>query len=279
MSTTPEHHKLTDPLWYQHMAAVSAAIGKEEFGERLLNACRFLANIYAPVLIIYPHHGSPITAYSPDDDSNWGPMASMEYYIEGAYLLDPFYQASIEGCPSNLYRLNEIVPDLFHKTDYYFNYYQHCKLVDELNFLVQLPNEQTASLSLANNMPFNEQEVEFFRLIAPWVVSVIQSHFTAAPKKETGPSFHQNLASAFQNFGSSVLTSRECEIAQHILHGYSTKAMANKLNISMETVKVHRRHLYQKLDISSQPELFSLFINSLASGDKPLGQDPLQDYF
>ena len=44
-------------------------------------------------------------------------------------------------------------------------------------------------------------------------------------------------------------------------------AMAERLAISPETVKVHRRHLYAKLDISSQPELFSLFIQAL-------GHDP-----
>ncbi len=43
--------------------------------------------------------------------------------------------------------------------------------------------------------------------------------------------------------------------------------MAERLAISPETIKVHRRHLYNKLDISSQPELFSLFLQSL-------GHDP-----
>lgn len=48
-----------------------------------------------------------------------------------------------------------------------------------------------------------------------------------------------------------------------MLRGFSSKAMAERLKISPDTVKVYRRHLYAKLDISSQQELFSLFIQSL----------------
>ena len=68
---------------------------------------------------------------------------------------------------------------------------------------------------------------------------------------------------ALSQFGCGVLSDRELEIARLILRGFSSKAMAERLKISPDTIKVHRRHLYAKLDISSQPELFSLFIQSL----------------
>ncbi|WP_019528047.1 LuxR family transcriptional regulator [Dasania marina] len=270
--------KLCSPQWYQQIASTTQAIGSELWGKQLLDAIGFLVTADAPVLIIYPHNSAPSTVYLPDNDGPWAPSASLDNYYEGAYLLDPFYQASRSGCATKLYRLSEVVPDLFHKSEYYFNYYQHCQLVDEFNYLVQLPQQQTASLSLASKTPFSDEQAEVLHVIAPWVTSVIAQHFSAQPQPQGKPGFHQNIASAFTHFGSSVLTARECEVAQHILHGYSTKAMASKLLISMETVKVHRRHLYQKLDISSQPELFSLFIGSLASGEKQLGVDPLKDY-
>ncbi|WP_207780304.1 hypothetical protein [Pokkaliibacter plantistimulans] len=37
----------------------------------------------------------------------------------------------------------------------------------------------------------------------------------------------------------------------------------------VSAVKVHRRHLYAKLDIASQQELFSLFIQSLGHNPQP----------
>lgn len=67
---------------------------------------------------------------------------------------------------------------------------------------------------------------------------------------------------ALSRFGAGVLSARERETARLILRGYSSKAMAGRLAISPETVKVHRRNLYTKLGISSQSELFSLFIQA-----------------
>ncbi|MNQ98388.1 transcriptional regulator NarP [compost metagenome] len=48
-----------------------------------------------------------------------------------------------------------------------------------------------------------------------------------------------------------------------MLRGNSSKAIAKRLDISQETVKVHRRNLYSKLGVSSQSELFSLFLQHL----------------
>ncbi|WP_205192310.1 response regulator transcription factor, partial [Burkholderia sp. LMG 13014] len=52
------------------------------------------------------------------------------------------------------------------------------------------------------------------------------------------------------------------DVIRLILSGRSNKEVANKLAISAETVKVHRRNIYGKLAINSQSELFSLFLNA-----------------
>jgi len=47
-------------------------------------------------------------------------------------------------------------------------------------------------------------------------------------------------------------------VATLIVQGHSSRAIGYKLGISSNTVKVHRRNLYKKLNISSQSELFGL---------------------
>jgi len=67
-------------------------------------------------------------------------------------------------------------------------------------------------------------------------------------------------------------------VVQLFLHGHSTKSIAERLSISPETVKLHRKNSYAKLDVSSQAELFHLFIDSLASIRSYQGGDPLIGY-
>jgi DNA-binding NarL/FixJ family response regulator len=79
-------------------------------------------------------------------------------------------------------------------------------------------------------------------------------------------------------FGSSLLTERETQVINLVLHGHSTKTLAEKLSISMETVKLHRKHAYAKLEVSSQAELFYLFLDSVMSAGDYDSADPLVSY-
>ena len=67
------------------------------------------------------------------------------------------------------------------------------------------------------------------------------------------------------------LTPRERQIAGEILRGCTTTAVAMRLGISIGTVKVHRKHLYRKLGISSQAELFARFARVARVVRDPLG--------
>jgi len=53
------------------------------------------------------------------------------------------------------------------------------------------------------------------------------------------------------------LTAGEAQIATVILQGHFSRTAALILNIATETVKVHRKKLYRKLQVGSLAELFS----------------------
>ena len=53
----------------------------------------------------------------------------------------------------------------------------------------------------------------------------------------------------------AFLTDREREVVQLHAEGYTTKHIAEHLNLSVKTVETHRRNIMQKLDISSIAEL------------------------
>lgn len=60
------------------------------------------------------------------------------------------------------------------------------------------------------------------------------------------------------------LTPRERELVGMILVGHPPATIARRLAIAAGTVKNHRRNIYQKLDITTERELFLQYIHALA---------------
>lgn len=48
------------------------------------------------------------------------------------------------------------------------------------------------------------------------------------------------------------LTDRESEVLNLMVGGYSNKQIANKLNISIRTVKFHIANIYAKIEVNSR---------------------------
>ena len=45
---------------------------------------------------------------------------------------------------------------------------------------------------------------------------------------------------------------------------HSSQSIADQLNISVGTVKVHRKNIHSRLNTSQQSEIFTLFLNHLS---------------
>ena len=207
-------------------------------------------------------------------------QGNVRQYLSGFYLLDPFYGACVEGVSSGCYDLAEVAPDHFELSEYYQSFYRHSHLQDELNYILQSAPGLSLAVSLAFTEKLDAATTQQFKRIAPWVLTLLGKHFVGLDTR--GARFEnqleQRIHSALNNFGSSILTERECSIAQLILRGHSTRSLAERLGVSEDTIKSHRKNVYCKLDIGTQSELFSLFIDSLAEAQGVLSKDPLESY-
>lgn len=205
-------------------------------------------------------------------------------YLERSYLLDPFYMAPFEANhKSDVFHLIDITPDGFYLSDYYKTQYAGAGLLDDLQYWNQVEQDLRITINFARSKEsrfYSSQEVAQFKQLLP-ILNAAISAFWAARKNDFSPAgsgvidMRQRLDSARKNFGRSVLTEREQQVVQTMLAGYSTKAAAQKLAISPETVHMHRKNIYTKLDISSQAEVFTLFLDSVAESDGSLDVDPL----
>ncbi len=66
---------------------------------------------------------------------------------------------------------------------------------------------------------------------------------------------------------AAPLTRREIDIVRLILQGHPSSSIAAKLGLSRGTVKNHRLRLYEKLDITSEREIFLKYIAASMTGD------------
>jgi DNA-binding CsgD family transcriptional regulator len=66
---------------------------------------------------------------------------------------------------------------------------------------------------------------------------------------------------------AAPLTKREADIVRLILQGHPSSSIAAKLGLSRGTVKNHRLRLYEKLDITSEREIFLKYIAAGMNGD------------
>lgn len=59
--------------------------------------------------------------------------------------------------------------------------------------------------------------------------------------------------------GGEPLSERESEVLGYITKGYSGKEIADKMHVSINTVKTHLKHIYQKLHVRSRTEILLRF--------------------
>ncbi|OAM91028.1 response regulator transcription factor [Termitidicoccus mucosus] len=67
-------------------------------------------------------------------------------------------------------------------------------------------------------------------------------------------SFREPPPSADAAAATATLTEREHELLQYLSQGFANKEIADKLNISIPTVRTHLRHIYEKLHVRSRTE-------------------------
>lgn len=191
-------------------------------------------------------------------------------YLESAYLLDPLHELHVQQFPSGLYRMSDIAPDHFHRNQYFIEYYAKTTMVDEIAF-VTFPNPGV-SLQLclgrdrASNRKFSTRQLKDAHLLHSIVEALLNRHWSGLVTSGTynqADTIDHLLANTKQSLGIK-LTKREAEIVLLILKGHSSNSIALQLEISYQTVKVFRRQIYKKCQISSQAELFSMFVRLLS---------------
>ncbi len=262
-----------------HLATLIPAVGSATFVHRLIELLQAMVPFEDATVLLYPGTDLPVIEYFQTPEES-GP-STLDIFIRGAFLLDPFYLAATRDKRFGVFRLRDLSPSDFRESEYYRSWYRNCGYQDECGYLIAIGREGFVNIALGRTTSrgrFSKSQLAIFEAILPAMECLCQLHWTDPDRASAEVNLRAQLHSALDSFGSSLLTERETQVINLVLHGHSTKTLAEKLSISMETVKLHRKHAYAKLEVGSQAELFYLFLDSVMSAGNYGGGDPLVAY-
>jgi DNA-binding CsgD family transcriptional regulator len=277
-STAPTRSSFLLEQWSRGVGEVLAALDSPQFNRVLYNAISRVVQIDFTLVFAYRGRARPLVLGNTIDEEHRRVM--IDDYLSGPYLLDPFFHATLAGTKSGCYRLTSLAPDHFRQSEYFRTHYCRTNIGEEIGYFFELPDDVTGILSLLRGQqhsPVSRHDMSILQAIEPtlrvintmrWsdVSRATVAQRTGADRGAPARGFLQD----FESFGGQQLFLREHQIVSMILQGHSTESIARHFDISPGTVKVHRRNVYRKLDISSQAELFAGFMASMREREAEL---------
>jgi DNA-binding CsgD family transcriptional regulator len=277
VATQPKRTKngeIGSPAWVTLLGKSIDSLGNEIFPQILVDALKSLTDFDYSVVFAYYQSERPLCLFHTFSPSKR--VVFVDDYLKGPYLLDPFFKACERQVDTGLYRLRDIAPDRFYQSEYYRSYYIQTGLSEEICYTFYLSKGVAVVISLmrsGESSRFSARQFALLESVAPIIVSLAQRHWHDVPDRfdlktpagevhEERSLIEKTVAALFRR----RITPRETQVVAQVLQGHSSESIAKNLGISVGTVRIHRRNIYAKLQISSQQELFAIFVNRIAMG-------------
>ena len=268
--------------WNVDLAKTIAAIGDDTFFSQLFSALGAQVQHEYPQIWLYHRDLPPRILYH--EIPKQAVALQVDRYLEGPYREDPFYQLSMSSPRNSIYRLARLTDTRFEESSYFRDYYEATDTRDEIIFLTRLDDGSVINfciMRLKGQRDFHKDEYDLLYTLAEPIAAAIKSHCHRDDFEVTNllqPAWDAQIDLAFKTFGRDHVSAREREVLELLLRGYGADTSAERLDISLETVRRHRKSIYKKLDVSCQADLFALFINSMPYIGEAQGNDPLSVY-
>ena len=268
--------------WNRDISRAIAALGTDQFFPALISAIQGQVPFDYPQVWLFHRDLPPRILYH--EIPEHAVATQIDQYLEGPFTEDPFYRTSLNQPRSKIYRMSRISMGKLEQSGYYQEYYAKTGSVDQAAYVAKLRGGSVINLDMMRTPKhgeFTDEEYESLYLLAEPVSELLKCHSEHDDFAITHliqPGIDHQIDLAFKTFGASILSPREKRVLELMLRGYGTATSAQRLGIALETVRRHRKSIYRKLDVTSQTDLFSLFINALSCLGQAGGGDPLSVY-
>jgi len=267
--------------WILETEKLIDCVDCDDLPKQMLESLSQLVPFTMATFFINRGRSRPISLYDtfPDARSKSG----IENYINGTYVLNPFYLAHLKGLELGVYRIRDLAPDAFFENAYYKSLKITPSAEEEIGYVtknwpagheeieIAVPlgakeDRTTAEIGLycpLEEHTFDENQLTSLKTHLPVIGAITRKFWDLHKDNLENPPLDNRIDELFDNFGKPELSDREQQVIQHVLRGHSSESISFNLDISITTVKTHRKRAYGKLNISSQSELLSVFLQSI----------------
>jgi DNA-binding CsgD family transcriptional regulator len=262
--------ELTD----QMLVAMIELLGRDSFADDLATLLNEHFGYDHFHIFLYREKLAPALLASCPDPISY--QRGLQNYLNYTYVINPAYRAFRIGREPGVYMISDFFQNegrTFIDEQDFEVHIEETELIGyrtpgwpknmaEVIVLIGLPNKTMLDFSFLTPLGSSQTKncKSSLERLFPILDAMLQRQFFVNPGSLDADNTASEQEERFHDFGSDVLTTREREIAQLILIGHSSNSISMSLGISLPTVKTHRRNIYSKLQISSQAELFSLFL-------------------
>jgi DNA-binding CsgD family transcriptional regulator len=187
-------------------------------------------------------------------------------YLDNYYVYDPFYAHWREKRQLGIVPLKHLTDEDLKRGKYIAEFLAQSEICDEVGILLEDGGDWCLGIFLDRaHQPFKDTEIALLTQRLP-----VFSALHALDIKSRRPDFRRTDAPLGKGGVPErepripeglwpELSAREKELAQLILSGHPNQTIAERLGITVGTVKNHRQRIYEKLDITTEREMFLQF--------------------
>ena len=276
--------------WLGEAAAIIEIIDRDDLPQRLVESIGRAVPVELAGVFLYRGRSRPLCLYD-NFDSSPDPRAKagIGNYVDSTYVLNPFYLAHRKGVLRDaVYRMRDLAPDAYFRSGSDKADKVTFTASEEIGFItdgwprgleeaiIAVPLEAgvTGELCLFISVQhggFTDAHLADLDRLRPLIASALRKFWLLRKQQIAALPPDSRMDDAFEAFGRPALSLREREVVQLVLRGHSSESIGYHLGISVTTVKTHRKRAYAKLGISSQSELFMLFLEAARSEWTALG--------
>jgi DNA-binding CsgD family transcriptional regulator len=250
------------------VAATVASAGSEAYLGALVDLVGGLARHDRVTVTRYIVNGRPeFLAHRNFSD------ALAQRYLDVYYPFDPFHAYWSRTATTGVVPLSRFSSRELKQGRYIAEFLARSIIRDEVGVLLDDGPKATLAIFLERaSKAFTPRDIAMLDAAFPAVSAIHALHRRlvspgprASAASRSAPALARN-SSASLNGLWPALTSREREVVSLILAGHASRDIAKRLGISPGTVRNHRLSIYDKLDITTEREVFLAYLDLIGTG-------------